>query len=125
MNVLDLLLKTETSVFNLPKEEIKIKRLSKLLNEDIIFEVSAVSLDRLEELRESTSGKENFHSLVVIEGVKSPNLKSKDLQDKFGTHTSIETIKKMLLAGEIEDLYLKIAQLSGYGAQTYEEIKKN
>ena len=125
MNVLDLLLKSETSVFDLPKEEVKIKRLSKLLNEDVIFEVSAVSLDRLEELRESTSGKENFHSLVVIEGVRNPNLKSNDLRDKFGTHTSIETIKKMLLAGEIEDLYLKIAQLSGYGVQTYEEIKKN
>ena len=54
MNVLDLLLKTETSVFNLSKEEIKIKRLSKLLNEDVIFEVSAVSLDRLEELNMMT-----------------------------------------------------------------------
>lgn len=121
MNVLDLLLKSENKTFNLPNEKVKIKRLSKTFGEDVIFELSALSLDRLEELR----GKEDFYSLAVLEGVKEPNLKDKRLQEKFNVHTPIEALKKMLSAGEIEDLYIKISHLSGYGMKTYEEVKKN
>ena len=35
-----------------------------------------------------------------------------------------EVLKAIFLPGEIDDIYLAISKLSGYNAQTVEEIKK-
>ena len=122
MNTLDLLLKTDLS--NTQDCEVKINRLSSQVGEDILFTLRPISLDRLEELRESNGKSSDFSVMVVLEAVKSPDLKSPDLKEKLKTKTPAETIKKLLLAGEIEDLYLKACQLSGFGRETIEEIKK-
>ena len=122
MNTLDLLLKADINSIKRPVKEIKIKRLSKVLNADIVFTVTALSLDKLEELRESNSKDFNIHT--ILEGVKEPNLKSRDLMEKFNAITPVELVKKLLLPGEIEDVYLAISKLSGYGINTIEEIKK-
>ena len=122
MNTLDLLLKADINSIKIPKKEIKIKRLSERLNGDVIFTISALSLDKLEELREANSKDFNIHT--ILEGVKEPNLKSRELMDKYNAVTPVELVKRLLLPGEIEDVYLAISKLSGYGINTIEEIKK-
>ena len=124
MDILDLLLKADTASFKPPEKDVKIKRLSDILGGDAIFTLKAVSLDRLEELRSSTVDGVDLHSLIVLESVKSPNFKSPELKEKFGTKTPLETIKKILLAGEIEELYFTTSRLSGFDRDTIEEIKK-
>ena len=122
MNALDLLLKADINSVRAPKKEIKIKRLSEILKSDVVFTISAISFNRLEEIRENNS--KDFNIYTILEGVKEPNLKSKELMEKFNALTPVELVKKLLLPGEIEDIYFSISKLSGYGVSTIEEIKK-
>lgn len=122
MNTLDLLLKADIKGFAVPTKEIKIKKLSERLQGDAIFKIKALSLDKIKELRETNSSEFNIHT--VIEGVIEPSLKDKNLIDKFGVITPVDLVKKILIAGEIDDIYNEISKLSGYNGSTIEEIKK-
>lgn len=122
MKTLDLLLKGHLGSIKDIKKEIKIKRLSKDLGEDVIFQIKALSLDRLEEIRKNNTT--DFHAHVILEGVKEPNLKDKELNELYKAITPVELINALLLPGEIEDIYLSISKLSGYGSKTIEDIKK-
>lgn len=122
MNTLDLLLKADIKDFKYPLKEIKIKRLTETLNNDVIFKIKALSLDKLKELRETNSG--DFYIHTIIEGVIEPSLKDKNLIEKFSAITPVDLVKKLLVAGEIEDVYLEISKLSGYSGSTIEDIKK-
>lgn len=122
MNTLDLLLNANLSELKTPTKEVKIKRLSEVLNTDVVFKVRAISYDRRQELIESNDKDFDLH--IVLEGVQEPNLRSKELMEKYNAVTPIETIKKLLLPGEIHDLYTEVSKLSGFGVDTIEEIKK-
>ena len=52
-----------------------------------------------------------------------PDLKAAALQEKFQGVTPAETIKAMLLPGEIADLSIAVEKLSGYRRTTIEEVK--
>ena len=47
----------------------------------------------------------------------------KHLKEKFGGATPAETVKNMLLPGEIEDLSRAVERLCGYRMLTIEEVK--
>ena len=64
----------------------------------------------------------NVH--ILLAGVIDPDLKTKDLMEKYKAATPAELVKKMLLPGEIEDISRAVEQLSGYRTNTIEEIKK-
>lgn len=122
MKTLDLLLKANIKDFEVPKKEIKIKRLSEILGDDVIFKIKALSLDKIIELRETNSREFNVHS--IIESVIEPSLKDTELIEKFGVVTPVDLVKKLLIPGEIEDIAHEISKLSGYNAGTLEDIKK-
>lgn len=117
-NTLELLLKME-----LPRPEIKkikIKRLSKLCGEDIVFEIRQLSYNRVAEIKES--GGDDISVDILLAGVVEPNFKDKELKEKFGAETPAELVKKMLLPGEIEDISRAVEKLCGYRVNTIEEI---
>jgi hypothetical protein len=122
LNTLDLLLKSNIKEFAIPTKEIKIKRLSEKLNNDVVFKVKALGLDKIKELRETNSGDFNIHT--IIEGVIEPSFKDKNLIEKFGAITPVDLIKKLLVPGEIDDIFYEISKLSGYNGSTIEDIKK-
>ncbi|MBS6501886.1 MAG: hypothetical protein KH415_09675 [Clostridium sp.] len=122
LNTLDLLLKSNIKEFAIPTKEIKIKRLSEKLNNDVVFKVKALGLDKIKELRETNSGDFNIHT--IIEGVIEPSFKDKNLIEKFGAITPVDLIKKLLVPGEIDDVFYEISKLSGYNGSTIEDIKK-
>ena len=62
--------------------------------------------------------------IFCLRGVVEPDLKSAELMSKYNAITPAETIKKMLLPGEIIDISRAIERLSGYRIDTIEEIKK-
>jgi hypothetical protein len=120
MNTLDLLLKKE--IPNLPEKEVKLKRLSAIYGEPVVFKLKALPYNQANEL--TNSQKEDLNVHIVLAGTVEPNLKDTALLEKFNALTPAEMVKKMLLPGEIIDLSRAIEKLSGYRTETLEEIKK-
>jgi len=119
-NTLDLLLKMNIS--DLPEKEYKIKRLSQLCGGPVVFKLRALPYSKAHEL--SSSNRDDIDAHIVLAGVVDPDLKSKELMEKYGAPTPVEMIKKLLLPGEIIDISREIEKLSGYRVDTIEEIKK-
>lgn len=124
MNVLDLLLNMEPQ--GLPEKEIKVKRLSRICGEDVVFRLRALPYSRVAEIKEKDGGDMNL--LILLAGVMEPDLKRKELREKYAAETPKELVKHLLLPGEIEDISREIEKLSGYRGMTLEqveEVKKN
>lgn len=120
MDVLDLLL--NMNIPELPEKEYKIKRLSNLCGAPVVFKLRALPFSRAAELTKSL--KDDLEVHIILAGVVEPNLKSKELLEKYNAVTPAEMVKKMLLPGEIIDISRAIEKLSGYRTDTIEEIKK-
>ena len=123
-DLIDLLLKPEVPNVQkkLPTAQYKVKRLSQLTGQDVIFELRALPYGKVQEIKDSKSQDVNVH--IVLAGLKDPDIKAGELQTKFGGITPAETLKAMLLPGEIVDLAQAIEKLTGYRGTTIEEIKK-
>ena len=121
MEVIDLLLNTKPA--NLPEKEYKLKRMSKECGGDVIFKLRALLFDRVAEIKNiSDDANQPIH--IILAGVIAPDLKNQALLDKYDVVTPAELLKKMLLPGEIDDLALRVEQLSGYKTTVLEEVKK-
>lgn len=121
--ILDLLLRGEVPNVQkvLPTAKYKIKRLSELCGEDVVFTLKALPYGRVEELKGGQSEDMSIH--ILLAGVTEPDLKSSALKEKFGGATPAETVKAMLLPGEIEDVSRAVERLCGYRINTIEEVK--
>lgn len=121
--ILDLLLKSEVPNVQkeLPTAKYKVKRLSELCGEDVVFTLKALPYGRVEELKASDAEDMRVH--ILLAGVVEPELKDASLKDKFGGATPAETVKAMLLPGEIEDISRAVERLCGYRMNTIEEVK--
>ncbi|MBZ9637529.1 phage tail assembly chaperone [Clostridium sp. FP1] len=133
-STLDLLLKSDLTKIQRPTKEVELKRLSEILGDTVIFKCEALDAERFNEIQENAlhiNEKGEFENIntgemqifTILEGVKEPSLKSKDLLEKFGAVTPKELIKKLLLPGEISNLYNIISELSGFNKDTVVEIK--
>lgn len=118
-NTMELLLAME-----LPQpqsQDYRIKRLSKICGQDVVFTLNQLTYNRVEQLRQ-LEHESDIH--IVLAGVSKPDLRSPALMDKYGAATPAELVKKLLLPGEIEDLKRAIERLCGYRQLTIEQIKK-
>ncbi|MGB9813531.1 MAG: phage tail assembly chaperone [Thermovenabulum sp.] len=133
MSLVDKLLQLDAAKIKMPEKEIEMKRLSELLDEKVVFKIRAIDGERyadIQRLAINISNKGNVKDidmyklqvLTIIEGVVEPNLKDKRLLEHFNCATPEELVKRLLLAGEITDLYNEIAKLSGYETEV-EDIK--
>jgi len=120
MDALELLLKSD--IPNLPEKEYKLKRLSEICGAPVIFKLRALPYNRAAEIGKEQKDDINVH--ILLAGVISPDLKDKELLNKYNAITPADMVKKMLLPGEIEDISRAVERLSGYRATTIEEIKK-
>ncbi len=132
MNTLDLLLQLDESKLKKPCKEVNMKRLSELIGERVIFKIEALTPAKMEEIQEMAMDEtmENINVselqiMTILEGVKEPNFKSKELMDKFGVYTPKDLIRKILLPGEIITLYNIIGDLSGFDGGAVEEVKNS
>jgi hypothetical protein len=129
-NILDLLLKEDVSKIKKPTKKVEIKRLSKVFGQKIIFTCEGLDSNQLQYINESSEndGEQDIaqmRRLTVIEGVKDPSLKSKELCEKFKAVTPNELLKddKFLLPGEILSLYRVVSDLTGFNDDAVAEIK--
>ena len=105
-NTMDLLLAME-----LPQpqqQQYKIKRLSALCGQDVVFTLGQLTYNRVEQLRQMEH-ESDIH--IVLAGVVKPDLRSPELMSKYQAATPAELVKKLLLPGEIEDLKRAIERL--------------
>lgn len=103
---------------NLPTARYEIKRLSRALKEPVVLELRALPYGKAQELRELERDQDVHILLAGCEELKAP-----ELQAKFGGATPAETVKAMLLPGEIADLSRAVERLSGFRQNTIREIK--
>ncbi len=120
--MLDRLLRPEIPSVqkDLPTGRYKLKRLSKLAGADVVFTLRALPYGRVKDIQAMT---EEADVAILLAGCVEPDLKAPALKEKFGGATPAETVKGMLLPGEIADLSLAVERLSGYRRETIEEIK--
>jgi hypothetical protein len=120
-DVLERLLSMEPP--KLPEKNYKVKRLSAAAGGDIIFRLRALPYSRVADIRRLDYEDQSVH--IALAGTVSPDLKSKELLDKYKAATPAELLKDLLLPGEIDDLALQVEKLSGYKSAVTEEVKKN
>lgn len=136
VNVLDLLLGSDIGEITLPTKRVEITRLSKLFGAPFIVTCKALSPEKYEEVQDmavNVKGKDVdldvnlLQIFVVLEGVVDdsgkPMFKNKELMTKFKASTPKELVKKVLLSGEIANIYGEISELSGFGENSVNEVK--
>ena len=96
----------------------EIKRLSKLAGESVTLELRGLPYGKAQDLRTMETDQE-VH--ILLAGCSE--LKDEGLKAKFGGVTPAETVKAMLLPGEIVDLSRAVERLTGYRQNTIREIK--
>lgn len=106
---------------DLPTARYKVKRLSELLGTDVVFTLRGLPYGKVQTLRESTADDGTVR--ILLQGCADPDLKDPMLKERFGGATPAETVKNMLLPGEIEDLSRAVERLCGYRRTTIEEVK--
>lgn len=133
---LDLLLKMDKSKMQRPSRKIELNRLSELVGEPVIFTCQALTMDEFEEIQEisvsfSKKGElEDFSTnsvqiFTLLKGIMDPNLTDSKLLECYGAHTPKQLIEdsKLLLPGEVTQLYNVISDLSGFGEEAVKELK--
>lgn len=117
---LDQLLRPEAEDVrkNLPAATYEIKRLSRALKEPVTVELRALPYGKAQALREVEQEQD---VQILLAGCEE--LKDEGLAAKFGGATPAETVKAMLLPGEIADLSRAVERLSGFRQNTIREIK--
>lgn len=122
-HLLDLLLRPELPNVKeqLPTAQYRMKRLSEALGEDVVFHLRALPYGKVQSIRTSSTRDPSMD--ILLAGCVEPDLKDPKLKERFGGATPAETVKAMLLPGEIEDLARAIERLCGYRKITIEEVK--
>lgn len=122
-NLLDLLLRPEVPDVQktLPTASYRLSRLSELVGKDVVFRLRALPYGKVQTIRNSNSDDSAIQ--ILLAGCVEPDWKAPALKERFGGATPAETVKAVLLPGEIEDLSRAIERLCGYRKQTIEEVK--
>ena len=114
--------------------EIKSRRLSKIMGEDVYIKVKGISGDLYTELSSriyNSDGTVDFSksrdaaALMAAEAVVEPDLKNEDLQAHFDAVTSKDLAKILFKGNELTNIVQKIRELSGFEDEdeTVDEIK--
>lgn len=105
----------------LPRARYRVQRLSELVGQDVVFTLRGLPYGRVQSLRES--GSEDVEIHILLAGCTEPDLKAPELRERFGGATPAETVKAILLPGEIADLSRAVERLCGYRRLTIDEVK--
>ena len=105
----------------LPEAQYRVKRLSELLGQEVVFQLRALPYGKVQSLRESRA--EDLNVQILLAGCAEPNWKAPELRERYGGATPAETVKAVLLPGEIEDLSRAVERLCGYRTSTIEAVK--
>ena len=123
-SVLDLLLRPELPDVRkvLPEKQVEVKRLTELAGEPVVFTLRALTYNEPRQIQDKP--REDQALSAVLYGCKDPDFRDKRLLDaEKGIVTPLDAIKARLSAGEIDEAYIEIQELSGYLRRTLAEVK--
>ena len=136
-SVLDLLLRPELPDVRkvLPEKQVEVKRLTELgvgdaavdqeyvrQGEPVVFTLRALTYNETRQIQDKP--REDQALSAVLYGCKDPDFRDKRLLDaEKGIVTPLDAIKARLSAGEIDEAYIEIQELSGYLRRTLAEVK--
>jgi len=133
---MNLLLSLDKSKIQRPTKQLEIKRLSEMAGEPVVFTCQALTMEEFQEIQEvsisySKRGEledfstNNVQIFTVVKGVVDPSLKDASLLEMYGAATPKQLLSdsKLLLPGEISQLYNAISSLSGFGDDSVAELK--
>lgn len=135
MSVSNVLLKLDKEKLELPKKSLELPRLSKLLGQELIFELQGINQSALDEITDMVTKLDmktrdfsiDFQELklaIICEGVKAPSLRDKELLKHFNCGTPYDLVRTIFTSGERDALYNEIQELSGYNGEVIKEVKK-
>lgn len=87
----------------------------------------ATKTTRNKKTGQTNSETDNYrlHELVIANGVVTPDLSNAELQTHYKTVSAADTARKMLKAGQYQDLAEAILELSGFDINgLVEDVKK-
>ena len=129
MNMVDRLLKADVvnKLAERPQKKVKMERLSKLFGFDFVITLRAIDPERYADIQKMavdfTNGSADnidiyqMQTQTLLAGIADPDLKNKELLEKFGAVLPGDIIRKLFLAGEIADLTAQITELNGCTTQ--------
>lgn len=126
MSILDLLLETDVEKLqHANKKDFEIKRLSKALGEKFLIECRPLTNQQIEHIGEISKSNADMKLNAILEScrLEGKRFNHQQLMNKFGVATPIDLLNKLLLPGEIFELYNAVNELSGYGKDAVKEIK--
>ena len=111
-------------------QKIKMRDLSKRAGTDVVFTVRDLGYNEIKDIHRMEGGRPDgdIAVAVVLAGVREPNLRAAELRERYSAPTPAELLPKMLSAGEIDELAMRIERLSGYRRSVTEivgDVKKN
>lgn len=131
MNLVEALLNAdEKKLTAMQTEKVEIKRLSKLVGEPFVLELSGVPSRRISEINNACTvtkrhGKTEtdtyqVNMMLMAEGIKT-KFNDKDLLKKYGCATVKDLYEKLFNVGETALILQKISDLSGVNQEDQEE----
>ena len=119
---LDLLLRPELPdlLNDLPKKQVEVPRLSKLVGEPVIFDLHGLPYGRVQDLQKMNGDTEMHVLLAGCDDLRAPQLMT-----RFDVKTPAEAVKRLLLPGEVADLSHEVEKLCGFRMNTIKEVKND
>lgn len=106
----------------LPEAEVEVTRLSELAGAPVIFRLRGLTYGKVRDLQERDGKDRPLY--IVLEGCVEPDWKNPDLLDPArGIATPLDAMRARLLPGEIEDLSMRVQELTGYLRRTIADVK--
>lgn len=111
------------------------KRLAEIVGREdpvpvVIEEVSPERVKRALKQMQNKDGSQDIERsleselLLIVEGVKEPDLRDKNLMEHYGTRIPKQLARK-LFGREVSDLAGEIMALSGYGDESFDPIEED
>ena len=111
-------------------QRIKMRELSRRAGRAMVFTVRELSYNEICDIQRMEGGRGDGGAelAVVLAGVVEPDLRNGELLRHYSAPTPAMLLPKLLSAGEIAELALRIERLSGYRRSVTEivdDVKKN
>ncbi len=133
MNLIEKLMTLDENALDaVETKEVEIKRLTKMFGEPFIVTVKSVTSEEysraLGVMLDSNNSVDvsklaSSQAMLVLSGIVEPNLKDVELQRHFKCASPKELLFKLFRGSDLVKLADTITDLSGYGAESDEEIK--
>lgn len=140
ISVMEKIMKLDRDkLFEVPIAKVKAEHLSKVAGDDIKITVKALNGNLYTEFASRSTNKAGVtdygkayeaHAMIVVHGCIEPDLRNKELMERFGAETPKDLAKKLFPGGELVRISEKIGELSGFARKDdaddgidYDDIK--